>query len=295
LNQLNIDFPLVSVITPCFNDGKYLLQTIECIKNSNYKNIEHLIIDDGSTDEYTCTVLDTIIDKFSNIRVIRTKNQGVCKARHQAIRESLGKYILPLDADDLISKDYISLGVKELEANDVIRLVVTDYKLFGQNNKIIKLESYSLEKLLGHNLFVNSSIYRRIDFDKFGGYNENMKDGLEDWDWWINLLKHGGEVKRIDGIHFFYRIKKANSRNASIDDVKHMSLRRQIWENHRDVFSMVFMNPRECFEYIDIVQSWEYKIGKIILQPFVLKFFRFLKNSFKHFHKNHLVKKVYSV
>lgn len=258
--------PLVSVITPCFNDGNYLLKCIESVYNSDYKNIEHIIIDDGSTDKYTCKYLDTINN--NNIRLIRTKNQGVCIARQIAIMESFGKYILPLDADDIISDKFISLCVNELEKDDYVCLVVTNYRLFGRYNKVVNLEPYSLEKLLGHNLFINCSMYRRIDFDKVGGYNENMKEGLEDWDFWINLLKNGGKVKYIDGIQFFYRIKKKYySRNAMISSDKFKFLRKQIWENHREIFATLFLNPLETFEYLEIVNSKEYILGKILLNP----------------------------
>jgi len=261
-----MNIPLVSIITPCFNDGKYLLECIESVRNSTYKNIEHIVIDDGSTDKYTCEILDTL-DDF-NIHLIRTKNQGVCKARQQAILESSGKYILPLDSDDLISKDYITLCVNELELDSSVCLVVTNYKLFGRYNKIIKIEPYSLEKLLGHNLFVNSSMYRRINFDDIGGYNDNMNNGLEDWDFWINLLKNGGKVKLINGIHFFYRMKKKKySRNAMIEENDFYSLRRQIWKNHREVFANNYLNPLETFEYRKVAYSKEYLLGKILLTP----------------------------
>jgi len=259
--------PLVSVITPCFNDGKYLLECIKSVNNSNYKNIEHIIIDDGSTDKNTCRILDTLDTSY--IHLIRTKNQGVCKARNQAIKESTGKYLLPLDGDDIISDKYISLAVKELEDDNSISLVSTDYKLFGKKNKTINLEPYSLERLLGHNLFTNTSMYRREDFDKSRGYNLNMKDGLEDWDFWINILKNGGKVKYINGINFFYRIKNKNlSRNAKISNIETFALlRQQIWRNHQEIFSNNFLNPLETTEYLQIINSKEYKLGKILLKP----------------------------
>lgn len=263
-----MDTPLVSIITPCFNDGRYILECIEAVKASDYPHIEHIIIDDGSTDAYTLKVLDSL--NTSNLKIIRSDNQGVCKARQQAILASVGKYILPIDADDLISKDYISLAVSELEQNNEIKLIVTDYKLFGKQSKLIHLEPYSLERLLGHNLFINSSLFRRVDFDRVKGYNVNMSAGLEDWDFWISLLKDGGEVKQIKGVHFFYRIKeKSKSRNAMIDEEYHCLLRRQIWENHKEVFSKVFLNPLDTFEYIRVARSKEYRLGS-----FFLKFIR---------------------
>jgi len=274
---MNNKYPLISVITPCFNDGRYLLECIESVCRSDYNNIEHIIIDDGSTDKYTCKILDSL--NTQNLRLIRTQNQGVCKARNEAILASSGKYILPLDADDLISKKYISLGVRELEEDPSITLVVpTNYKYFGRRNKIINIESYSFDKLLGHNFFPNSSMFRRLDFDKVGGYNENMKEGLEDWELWINLLKHGGKVKYIDGIHYYYRLKrKSYSRNASIDDKMHCSLRKQIYENHKELFSEYFFNPLYSFEYQGVINSREYRLGRFLLLP-VRKILNILEN-----------------
>jgi glycosyltransferase involved in cell wall biosynthesis len=267
-----MDTPLVSIITPCFNDGKYILECIEAVKASDYPCIEHIIIDDGSTDAYTLDVLNSL--STLDVQIIRSKNQGVCKARQQAILASAGKYILPIDADDLISKSYISLAVSALEQNDEIKLAVTDYQLFGKRSKLIQLESYSLERLLGHNLFINSSLFRRVDFDRVNGYNVSMNQGLEDWDFWINILKDGGEVKKIEGVHFFYRIKeKSKSRNAMIDEEHHCLLRKQIWENHREVFSRVFLSPLDTFEYLRVARSKEYKLGSFLLK-FVRKVLR---------------------
>lgn len=261
-------YPLVSVITPCHNDGKHLNDSINSVLNSDYPNIEHVIIDDGSTDALTLSILDKF-DKKQNIRVIKSVNQGVCKARQDAISLSNGKYILPLDADDIISKEYISKAVFEMEQNENIALVVTDYQFIGRRKSVIKLEEFSLERLLGHNLFVNTSLFRRIDFDSVDGYSQNMKSGLEDWDLWIKLLSTGGEVKQIEGINFHYRLKKrSNSRNAQliINNVE-KDLRKQIWENHKDLYTKIFPDPLETFEYLRVAQSKEYRIGKIILTP----------------------------
>src|SRR5690606_10686314 len=97
--------PLVSIITTCYNDGKFLLECIDSVKAQTYPNIEHVIINDGSTDTFTLNVLEKLaVD--NQTKVITTLNQGVCKARNQAIQESKGVFILPLDSDDLISPNF---------------------------------------------------------------------------------------------------------------------------------------------------------------------------------------------
>lgn len=259
--------PLVSIITTCYNDGKYLQECIDSVKSQTYSNIEYIIIDDGSTDRFTLDLLKAIAcDK--QIKLIKTLNQGVCKARNHAITESSGVFILALDSDDLISSQFIELSINEMLNDDNVKLVATDYKFFGRINHTIKLEDYSIERLMGHNLFVVSTMFRRQDFDAVGGFNLNMKEGLEDWDFWLSILKNGGDVKYIKGVNFFYRLKpKKNSRNISSAIKNHEKLRKILWENHKELYSLNYPNPLEMQEYLNVVNSHEYRLGKILLFP----------------------------
>ncbi len=261
--------PLVSVITPCYNEGQYLLDAITSVEQSSYDNIEMIVIDDGSKDKKTIDILAQIESDFDFVKVIRLKNnEGVCVARNKAILNSSGKYILPLDADDKISTDYISIAVEILEKNESISLVACDFKYFGRKNYIQRPIPYSMGALLSDNIFVVSSVFRRRDYDKVGGFNENMKDGYEDWDFWISLLSLGGKVHQIPQVHFYYRIKKRkNTRNLSITYNKIKQLRYNLWLNHKELYSLYYMDMFKSSEYKQIKNSMEYRIGKILLKP----------------------------
>ncbi|OXA97460.1 hypothetical protein B0A75_15980 [Flavobacterium oncorhynchi] len=259
--------PLVSIITTCYNDGKYLKECIDSVKNQTYSNIEHIIIDDGSTDKNTLDFIKEI-QGDKQIQIIITPNQGVCKARNQAITNSKGLFVLVLDSDDLVSPQFVELAVKEMLVNDDVKLVATDYKYFGRINRIINLEEYSIERLMGHNLFVVTTMFRRRDFDIVEGFNFNMNEGLEDWDFWLSIMKKGGDVKYIKGINFFYRIKpKKDSRNISSAIKNYSKLRKKLWENHKELYSENYLNPVESHEYLKVVNSREYRLGKILLTP----------------------------
>lgn len=264
--------PSVSIITPCYNDGKYILDTVKSVETSTYANIEHIIINDGSTDSYTLEVLHRINNP--RVRIIHTENQGVCKARNTAIKHSSGKYILPLDGDDLISTEYVSRAVERLEADENVKVVTCNYRLFGKINRSVKIEPYSMEKLLGHNLYIVSSFFRRTDFNRVGGFNENMNNGLEDWNFWISILELEGSVMILEDEHFLYRIKPRQvSRNASMTQDDHKELRRLLWENHRELYSHTFPDPLQTFEYLNVANSKEYRLGKALLAP-IRKLFR---------------------
>src|SRR5690606_20894541 len=106
--------PLLSVIVPCFNQGKYLLELIACFPNYQDQDIyELIIIDDGSTDKETLSILHSI--KLNGIKVIRQANQGVCVARNTGIESSDSKYILPIDGDDKVCVELIFEAIDILE------------------------------------------------------------------------------------------------------------------------------------------------------------------------------------
>ena len=96
----------VSVIIPAYNAELYLEQCVESILNQTYKNIEVIIINDGSTDK-TSEISDRLNDKDDRIIVIHNQNKGVSASRNDGLQKSTGDYIVFVDADDFLSEDYI--------------------------------------------------------------------------------------------------------------------------------------------------------------------------------------------
>src|SRR5690349_12444252 len=89
---------LVSVIIPCYNHGKYLSRAIESVLSQTYRNVEIVVVDDGSADN-TKEVTDT----FPHVLYVHQNNQGLSAARNTGINNSKGKYLLFLDADDWLT------------------------------------------------------------------------------------------------------------------------------------------------------------------------------------------------
>jgi len=256
---------MVSVIIPCYNKGIYLDETINSVLRQTYTDFEIIIVDDGSTDTFTKQFLSRL--NHPKIKVFFRENEGVSQARNYAIKHSKGEYILPLDADDLISDDYFERAVEVLSKNQDVKLVCCNVDYFGYRKGTIASTEYSFERLLARNLFVVSSMFRRSEFSLTPGFNLNMKLGFEDWDFWISLLKTGGGVYRIDKTCFFYRIHK-KSRNNQLKEENFSRLRQQIYENHQDVYHQYYFNPIDSFEYALVRDSMEYTVGRKILRPF---------------------------
>lgn len=255
----------VSIIIPIYNSEKYIYETLDSVKKQTYLNWECILINDGSSDNSE-GVFFKIIKGDDRFRYINQDNLGVCIARNNAVKNSVGEYILCLDADDLISENFLEETVKVLDSDLSLKVVTSTVKYFGRSKGNLKPISFDIATLLASNQLVVTSLFRRVDFDRVGGFDEKMKEGLEDWDFWISLLKDGGNVKCANQAVFYYRLQNV-SRNRQITIEKEKRLRYQMWNNHKELFSEHFVDPTKCFEYLKYANSIEYKIGSILLNP----------------------------
>lgn len=228
--------PKVSVVIPCFNQGKLIDEAVDSVLNQTYQDFEIIIVNDGSTDDYTNNKL-VEYRRGVNISVITTTNQGLASARNNGISAAAGKYILPLDADDKIGRNYLEDAVKILESNSKIGIVYCDAEFFDQKRGRWVLPRYTARKLLMENMIFCAAMFRKETWTQIGGYNPNMKFGLEDWDFWLSITGAGYHVCKIPKILFFYRIKSDSMMTGlASNNAKLFSMYLQAIANHRDRF-----------------------------------------------------------
>lgn len=194
--------PLVSVVVPIFNYGQQFEKTLQSVFNSTYKNIEIVVVNDGSTDEYVLQKLDSI-KNHPNIKVINQINSGPSEARNKGIRNSNGEFILPLDADDKIEPEYIQSCVNILKRDKNISPVYCDTIHIGQSQGIEKRPEWSMDRLIQGPFIVNCSMFHKEAFDKCDGYDTSLF-GWEDYDLWIRMGKNGYKGHRIPKPLFTY-------------------------------------------------------------------------------------------
>ncbi|MDD4969498.1 MAG: glycosyltransferase [Paludibacter sp.] len=204
---------LVSIVIPAYNAEKYLEETVDSALASSYPSLEIIIVNDGSSDN-TQQVIDRIVANHPQIKACQQKNQGVSVARNTGISKATGKYILPLDADDLIAPDYIEKAVDILSKNERVKMVNGLGEFFGDRQGAWNLKPFSRRLLARKNMLYISGIFRKTDFDKTDGFCPEIK-GPEDWDFWISLLKRGGEVVRLPQVCLYYRIHANSKRIAN--------------------------------------------------------------------------------
>ena len=127
--------PLISVIVPVYNGEKFICQCIDSITNQTLKDIEILIINDGSKDN-TLKVIESIAKNDSRIKILNQKNSGVSAARNNGISNSLGEYIAFVDSDDYIDKTMCEKMYKKAEEfnSDIVICNVND--VINDNKKV---------------------------------------------------------------------------------------------------------------------------------------------------------------
>jgi glycosyltransferase involved in cell wall biosynthesis len=233
---------LVSIIIPCFNYAHFLGEALESVLAQTYMNWECIIINDGSPDN-TEEVALKYCKKDNRLKYYYKENGGHSSARNFGVSHSSGKYILPLDADDTISDNYIEAAVKKIESDRNIKLVTGQVQHFGDVHEKFIMPAYSIKSYLVVNFISISSLFSKEDFDNAKGFDENMLT-FEDWDLFIKILKHGGEVVELPFVGLNYRKKdKSLFRECLKDDQRVFEDLLKLYNNNIDVYAKYFQNP----------------------------------------------------
>jgi glycosyltransferase involved in cell wall biosynthesis len=198
--------PLVSIIVPLFNQAAYLMACIDSIKAQSYRNWECIIVDDASTDN-SLEIVKKIIHDDPRFSLVELKqNNGPAVTRNTGIAKANGELITFLDGDDLITVNSLLRRVECYLRNakndrvagtysDIIsvfdqhvkRRTRNDEFLYPKNRLIIDfLACAEICPLKVHSPLIKTEIVR-----KFGGFNEQMIWGAEDWYLWQIILRHG--------------------------------------------------------------------------------------------------------
>lgn len=174
--------PLVSVVTPCYNHGHYLTDMLEGIGTQDYPAIEVIIVDDGSDDSGTLERLAQL-EREGVARVIRQPRGGPSAARNRAISAAQGRYILPVDADNVLLPGAVRSLVEQLQAaGEQVGFIYPSVQYFGNRDYAFSPPAYNLYALLGANYADTCSLFDREIFDAGLRFAEDIALGHEDWD-----------------------------------------------------------------------------------------------------------------
>lgn len=229
--------PVISVIIACYNQGIYLSDALNSLIDQTFQNWEGIIVNDGSTDN-TADVAMEYVEKDERFKYVFQENGGVSKARNTGAAKALGIYILPLDADDKLANTYIEKALSHFDLYPNTLLVYSQWEFFGEMTKHEQVSYKGYAKLLVNNEIFCSSIFRKRDMFRIGGFDENMHLGLEDWEFYIRLLNEQSIVHQIKEPLFFYRIKKKSRNVTAAQNITEVE--NYIYQKHINLYSMYY-------------------------------------------------------
>ena len=195
--------PYISVVIPCYNDGLYLPETIERLSQQTYKNFEIIVVNDGSTDPLTLQVFATL--EKTGILVLHKENGRMASARNYGVKHSKGTMIAALDADDYFHPSFFERAIKLLEEKEDVAVVTSYIQLFGEIRKTAKPRGGNEYNFLFSNQCPACALVRKDSWNAVGGYDEAMKNGYEDWEFYIRITQKGWLIHVIPEKLLFYR------------------------------------------------------------------------------------------
>lgn len=224
--------PLVSVIIPAYNHEMYIEEALQSVINQTYKNIQLIVINDGSTDG-TGAVIAKFIKKNNkfNIEYLSKANEGVCRTLNKGLELAKGKYVALLASDDMCTPDRIEKQLQLMEENaniglvfsdhyfirfnQITRIKATDYKPNIKKCFINNIQNVNMyEKLLTENFIPALTVFIRKEcFDKVGGFDNNL--WAEDYDMWLRISKEF-PIAFIDEPLAYYRIHDSNLSHTAV-------------------------------------------------------------------------------
>ena len=287
--------PNVSIIIPVYNSEKYISKCLDSLINQTYKDYELLIVNDGSTDN-SQNIINEYKNKYPEIIVLKEQeNLGVAVTRNNAIEEAKGKYIMFIDNDDFVDKDYVETFVKEIEKNDY-DVILGGYRRPNKEGKIVKELKLPQEDWAKFMIFAPwARIYKREYLIKNDIKFLHVNIG-EDVFFNIQAMLISDKIKIIDyiGYNWFYNEQSvSNTKQKNINNLQiykllnscyDILLKKNILEKHYEIIEMYFIRYIVWFL---LFSTKKVKYETIKLE--YTKIFNWLKERFPNYRNNQLI------
>ena len=244
----------VSIIVPVFNVDKYISKCVDSLINQTYKNIEIILVDDGSTD-FSSKIIDDYAKKDQRIITIHKKNGGVSSARNIGLKNSTGEYICFADADDFLMPDYVEyLYILATQNNADISMSVDIFTSFYKKQNSddfidIKTPEDALIDLLTYKMPIGvySKMFKKTLLENNICFYENIFIG-EGFNFNAMAIQRANKI--VEGHHKIYFYRRDNPTSATTV----FSLKK--WEN--GIFAINNIHDNFILHTKRIEKAWEY-------------------------------------
>jgi glycosyltransferase involved in cell wall biosynthesis len=231
----------LSVIIPCYNQEKYIGEAIDSVRALSSAcpiQTEIIIVDDCSTDDSVEFIKRKVsFERISNVKMVQLeKNSKLPAARNAGMAHAVGKYIICLDGDDRLPKNYYQSNLDCMLSNNV-DIVYNPSKCFGAVNHTYPWSEFNAEKLRRSNFINAAAMYKKEVWDKVNGYDEELIYGWEDYSFWLKALKEGFTFKRNMNTFLFWRQHNSPTQmTQSVTKNKEDLIKQQLKEIHKDFY-----------------------------------------------------------
>lgn len=190
---------MISIIIPVYNQAEKLKKTLLSIDKQSYRDLEVIIVNDGSTDNPEKYFTDFLKETNSNLSFsfFNQTNLGAPAARNQGFKKSQGEYLFFCDADAILETQALEILLKALEENPNVSYA---YPSFKWGSKLFKGQAFDASKLQEKPYIHTMALIRRTDFP-LTGWDENIKK-FQDWDLWLTMLENNKIGFFVDQILF---------------------------------------------------------------------------------------------
>lgn len=230
----------VTVVMPCYNNGKYVAKAIESVQKQTYTNWELIIVNDGSTDDSEKTINSYAKDD-DRIHYISQENQGVSIARNAGAKAANGEFICFLDADDWLAPNALEQAIQAYKKHvDCRMFYLKGIVVVYNEEKVVETVPFrhidgTYKQVLLNGMDVKIVI-RTKDFEEIRGFDENMTNGFEDWEFCIRFLYKRCNIVVSEDILYYYRKNHITNSLSIMAEQKELSVQCYIYKKNMEKF-----------------------------------------------------------
>ncbi|MWB99165.1 glycosyltransferase [Agromyces sp. MMS17-SY077] len=207
----------MTAVVTAFDQGELVADAVASVRRQTLRPVEILVVDDGSTDDASLAVLDRLAaDRGLGCRVLHRPNGGVSAARNTGIAAAGTALVAVLDGDDAFAPTFLERTAALLDEQPELRAASSWLHAHGAIDAVVRPAGGTAVHFLHRNAAPAAVLLRRDAWAACGGYDESMRSGFEDWDFFLALLADGGAIGIVPEPLIEYRTAPASSNLRSM-------------------------------------------------------------------------------
>ena len=246
----------VSVVISSYNQGELVAAAVDSARRQSLPPARIIVVDDGSTDADSLAVLDRL-HHAGRCEILRQLNHGVSAARNTGIASVDEEFVVILDGDDRLAPEFIAATTKALTNDSSVVAASSWLHTHGVLEAEVKPTGGGAIDFLHRNACPATVMIRRAAWARSPGYDESMRDGFEDWDFFLSLLAEGGRIDIVPRPLIDYRTALGSANVQSME--KRLVLYGLLIDKHRQLFDTHLREVLLAQEAraIDLSARWE--------------------------------------